>query len=68
MKENYLYEQFKCKLLSKSLTKGKYEHGEHLLKLNFDNGKELFFSSTIDANEYWGVVYTRAIIDLYKVM
>lgn len=65
---NYKYEQINCKLLSKSLTKGNYEHDEYLLKLNFDNGKELIFSSKLDANEAWQKDYTKSIIDLYKTI
>jgi hypothetical protein len=67
-KNSYQYNHFNCKLLSKSLTKGNYKHNEHILKLNFDNGREFFFSNALDANEYWLEHYTESIIDLYKTI
>lgn len=64
--EDYQYKQFKCKVLSKSLIKNEYEYNEHQLKLKFDNGIELFFSSTQDTNKSWVPLYSRSIINLYK--
>ncbi|MGG3502860.1 hypothetical protein [Bacillus anthracis] len=66
--ENYQYKHYKCKLLSKELTKGRYENNDHTLKLKFDNGIELFFSSETDSNEAWTRYYSRSIIDLYKLI
>ncbi|MGE7864547.1 DUF3908 family protein [Bacillus mobilis] len=66
--ENYQYKHYKCKLLSKELTKARYEYKDHTLKLKFDNGIELFFSSETDSNEAWTIHYSRSIIDLYKVI
>ncbi|PGV28853.1 hypothetical protein COD75_28280 [Bacillus anthracis] len=56
-----------CKLLSKLITTSKYKHGDHLLKLEYDNGREFFFSSRLDSNEDWvEEEYTKSIINLYK--
>ncbi|MFH4333873.1 hypothetical protein WAJ64_23495, partial [Acinetobacter baumannii] len=66
--EKIQYEQYKSKLLSKSLITDKYQYNEHLLKLRFDNGTEFIFSSTGDSDEYQVEYYTRAILDLYKII
>ncbi|PHC44680.1 hypothetical protein COF09_05570 [Bacillus toyonensis] len=55
-----------CKLVSKLITISKYKHDEHLLKLEYDNGRELSFSSKADANAEWVEEYTKSIINLYK--
>ncbi|PFM07347.1 hypothetical protein CN900_29560 [Bacillus anthracis] len=54
------------KLVSKLITTSKYKHGDHLLKLEYDNGREFFFSSRLDSNEDWVEDYTKSIINLYK--
>lgn len=66
--KNYQYEQFRCKVLSKSLTKDPYEYNEQQLTVKFDNGKELLFNSTLDTNKAWLSKYSRSIIDLYKAI
>ncbi|WP_275175907.1 hypothetical protein [Bacillus tropicus] len=48
------------------ITTSKYKHGDHLLKLEYDNGREFFFSSRLDSNEDWVEEYTKSIINLYK--
>ncbi|WP_142344947.1 DUF3908 family protein [Bacillus toyonensis] len=63
---NLQYEQINCKLVSKLITISKYKHDEHLLKLEYDNGRELSFSSKADANAEWVEEYTKSIINLYK--
>ncbi|WP_242292663.1 hypothetical protein [Bacillus cereus group sp. BfR-BA-01441] len=68
VKEDYQYEHVKGKVLSKSLTKKLYEYNEHQLKVKFDNGEELFFSSTKDSNKHWVSKYSKSIIDLYKAI
>jgi len=68
IKEDYQYKQFKCKVLSKSLIKNQYEYNEYQLKLKFDNGKKLFFSSTLDSNKSWASTYSQSIINLYKTI
>ncbi|MEB9437425.1 hypothetical protein [Bacillus cereus] len=67
-KENYQYEQFRCKVVSKSLVKDYYEYNEQQLTIKFDNGKEFFFSSTEDTNKHWVSKYSKSIIDLYKAI
>lgn len=67
-KENFQYEQFRCKVISKSLIKDYYEYNEQQLTVKFDNGKELIFNSTLDTNKHWVSKYSRSIIELYKAI
>lgn len=66
--EKIQYEQYNCKLSSKALITDKSENNEHLLKLSFDNGTEFIFSSTNDSDDNQVKYYTRAILDLYKII
>ncbi|PEO97011.1 hypothetical protein CN554_14635 [Bacillus wiedmannii] len=62
----YRYEQFYCKLVSKSLVRSDHNNSDQQLKLVFDNGKELTLKSLADSNQNWIDEYASAIKELYK--
>lgn len=67
-KNGYRYEQFYCKLVSKSLVRSDHNNLDQQLKLVFDNGKELTLKSVADSNQDWIDEYASAIKEIYKTI
>jgi Protein of unknown function (DUF3908) len=66
--QNYKYQEFNCKVSSKTLINTRYVNYNHELKIVFDNGNELIFNSLEDSSPNWSEEYARAIRELYKII
>ncbi|PFF41891.1 DUF3908 family protein [Bacillus cereus] len=67
-KNGFRYEQFYCKLVSKSLYRSEHNNSDLHLKLVFDNGAELILQSSADSNSDWIKDYAKAIQEFYKTI
>ncbi|EJR06588.1 hypothetical protein II5_02411 [Bacillus cereus MSX-A1] len=67
-KNGFLYEQFYCKLVSKSLSRHDHNKLDQHLKMVFDNGRELTLKSLADSNGDKVREYAEAIKNLYKLI